>query len=576
MTQHQKDAGRAGATLAWVAAVALAAAPVLAIDLGAARLKSAANAPLEIDIVLLNVGSGELESLKPQLPANSRSPELSTASIELVQGEGAAPVLRLRTMQPVATNEIRFVVVADWGRGRKFREYNLSLTNSLASTTAESPPAVPAKEPAAPPPPASTTFSTSTLSTSNGGEAATAQSGVAESAAPSSGLKTTRIVRTGETLMSISREWSARTGTTLAQTMLGIFQANPQAFGARGMNELLVGAEIVLPEAATLASNSPAAAAAEIGRVLGIWRTSGTPSASAANAAAQTAAPPAPRPVPAAPTVSLPATPVVAAPAAPVVAAPAAPVVSAPAAPVVLAPAAPSSAQASAEAPVEPVQRELAEATANLAAATSEIAALQARLAAAEQAAAGGTSTAIAGEGGFADVRRLAGLVWWSSPLLLLTSLGLLLALLLQRRRRATEQSAVASDEEASAAGTDASAPVATTEMSFELPPIKASRASEGMPDVLLGESPRVRRVSAASATPVVAAPPVVEETLAEDLEGDPPPVDEAGSKIDLARAFIEMGHHDAAILELQAALRLGDETQRAEALRLLDSLPKS
>ena len=46
-----------------------------------------------------------------------------------------------------------------------------------------------------------------------------------------------------------------------------------------------------------------------------------------------------------------------------------------------------------------------------------------------------------------------------------------------------------------------------------------------------------------------------------EDLEGDPPPVDEAGSKINLARAFIEMGHHDAAILELQAALRMGDET---------------
>jgi FimV-like protein len=67
-------------------------------------------------------------------------------------------------------------------------------------------------------------------------------------------------------------------------------------------------------------------------------------------------------------------------------------------------------------------------------------------------------------------------------------------------------------------------------------------------------------------------APPILEE----DLEGDPPPVDEAGSKINLARAFIEMGQHDAAILELQAALRLGDETQRAEAIRLLDSLPKS
>jgi FimV-like protein len=68
-----------------------------------------------------------------------------------------------------------------------------------------------------------------------------------------------------------------------------------------------------------------------------------------------------------------------------------------------------------------------------------------------------------------------------------------------------------------------------------------------------------------------VAPPP-----LPNDLEGDPPPIDEAGSMIDLARAYIEMGNFDSAMMELQTALRTGDEAQRAEALRLLDSLPKS
>jgi pilus assembly protein FimV len=61
-----------------------------------------------------------------------------------------------------------------------------------------------------------------------------------------------------------------------------------------------------------------------------------------------------------------------------------------------------------------------------------------------------------------------------------------------------------------------------------------------------------------------------------EDLEGDPPPIEEAGSMIDLARAYIEMGDHNAAMTELQLALKNGNEAQRAEALRLLDSLPKS
>ncbi len=60
------------------------------------------------------------------------------------------------------------------------------------------------------------------------------------------------------------------------------------------------------------------------------------------------------------------------------------------------------------------------------------------------------------------------------------------------------------------------------------------------------------------------------------DLEGDPPPLNEAGSMIDLARAYIEMGDYRSALLELQAALKIGDEAQRTEALRLLDSLPKS
>ena len=87
--------------------------------------------------------------------------------------------------------------------------------------------------------------------------------------------------------------------------------------------------------------------------------------------------------------------------------------------------------------------------------------------------------------------------------------------------------------------------------------------------------------VTAATMAAVEPAAPAVETRvtpppLPDDLEGDPPPIDEAGSMIDLARAYIEMGNFDSAMMELQTALRTGDEAQRAEALRLLDSLPKS
>lgn len=535
MTRYRIRVHGAVVTLALAAVSGILATPVAAIDLGAARLKSVAGAPLEIDIALTDVAPGELDSLKPQLPANARSSELASASIELVQGQDAEPVLRVRTTQPVITNEVRFVVVADWGRGRKFREYTVSLKDAPVGAATE-----------ATPPPATTTFSTAATAT--------------EPTSASPGLKTTRIVRNNETLMSISREWSARTGATLAQTMLGIFQANPQAFGPRGMNELLVGSEIMLPEPATLALNSPASAAGEIGRMLGIWRTADTPGASSA------VLPPA---APAAPAAT-----------------------EAPAAAETPASAErPRSAEtpASAETPVAAgtpavpetpealiarLQSELVAKTVQTATQNTELAALRARLEAAEQAARDKSSGDISVDGWLGQARRIAAFAWWLIPAFLLTSLGLLILLLVQRRRpRSEEKSATEPNAEALSSGSAATAPAGAptesvstrTEMTFDLPPIKASRAGEGMPDVLLGESPRPRLV-----------PPAVDEALAEDLEGDPPPVDEAGSKIDLARAFIEMGHHDAAILELQAALRLGDETQRAEALRLLDSLPKS
>jgi FimV-like protein len=603
MTQHQKNPRSVFVALAAGVLSTLAALPVTAIDLGAASLKSATNAPLEIDIALLDIAPGELESLKPQLPANSRSAELASASIELVQLEGVAPVLRLRTPQPVSADEVRFVVVADWGRGRKFREYVVSLVSaSPPVTTDAAPEAAPAIATSVPPPAAATveaaapsSAETTFTTRADGGavtQTRTAESVAGETSAPAAGLKTTRIVRNGETLMSISREWSATTGATLAQTMLGIFQANPQAFGPRGMNELLVGSEIVLPEPAMLLSTSRAAASSEIGRTLGIWRTTGTPATSSGAGTAvarENSSPPAVAP---APPAALP--PVTAPP--PAAVQPPAPLSLAPVSPPSTA-SVPSAAAPAAEAPPVPetpeatiarLQGELLDKTEQLAAKDTEAAALQARLDAAERAAAVVAATQRPAGGWLGEVRRWAALAWWTIPLLFLMSLGLLLALLRARRAAAGDASATASvgdsitlEQTGSAPSASIGGPAAArTEMTFDLPPIKASRASEGMPDVLLGEAPRPRTVPAAPPATIApaasAAAPVVDESLTEDLEGDPPPVDEAGSKINLARAFIEMGHHDAAILELQAALRLGDETQRAEALRLLDSLPKS
>ena len=314
MTQYRTRARAVGAALAPAALAAVLAVPGWSIELGAARLKSAADAPLEVEIPLLDAAPDELVALNPQLPSNARSPELGAATIELGQGGNGEPVLRVRTAQPVTARELRFVVVADWGRGRRFREYTISLASPPAPAAEVPAPAAPPAAPAAAPPeapvpPAVTTFSTSRADSANESAAAQDPPVGRASPPPASGLRTTRVVRSDETLMSISREWSARTGATLAQTMIGIFEANPQAFGPRGMNELLVGAEIALPEAATLTSTSPTEASSEVSRALGIWRTgsSSTPPAAAPAPAARAPAAPAPAArAPAAPAPSAP------------------------------------------------------------------------------------------------------------------------------------------------------------------------------------------------------------------------------------------------------------------------------
>ncbi|MFM8586129.1 MAG: FimV/HubP family polar landmark protein [Gammaproteobacteria bacterium] len=525
--------------LALALALAFGAAGASALELGNARLLSSPGAALEIEVALLEVADGELETLKPQLPANSRSPSLASASIELGQSSSGVPVLRIRNATPVATDDVRFVVVADWGRGRRFREY-------LVSLNAPATPAAPAAATTASP-----ASSTSTPPTST-------------SAAPSppTSQQAVRLVRRNETLMSISREWSATTGVTLPQAMVGIFRANPTAFGPGGMSEMIVGSILTLPDAAALNAISPTAASSEVSRTLGIWRTGGAASARlsapapgtqtlttapakpAAATSAKTAPPTetraAPTPVPTpVPTLAPTATPAPAPATAPTPSAE--PPVATPLALEPVVPAEPETPEAKA-----------ARLEADLQAAAAEVEALKARLAAAE--APSGPDTV--GQGGWmAETRRWAAEVWWSIPALLLISLVLLIAFLVRGRRRA-----------------EAAEPAPRQEMTFDPPPIKAAQDADALLDAPLRAAPeRIAPVAVPSISATTAAPPIEE-----DLEGDPPPVDEAGSKINLARAFIEMGQHDAAILELQAALRLGDETQRAEAIRLLDSLPKS
>ncbi len=358
----------------------------------------------------------------------------------------------------------------------------------------------------------------------------------------------TRLVRTGETLMSIAREWSTTTGTTLAQTMVSIYRNNPEAFG-NGMSDMQRGAALRLPSSEQIRAVPAAEAMSEVSRQLNIWRTQVVP----------------PQAPSAAPKIVTPA------PVTPVNTPPAAPVVSpstntsaesrvrlVPPAQVTPEPAVAVTPEAQALMALEQrmarIEAQLAESKRLLEERSKELQQLQARAAQAE------------------SWQSTLASLWWLSPIFIVLTLVLAMALWLRSRRAERDLSI------SQATGEPAK------EMTFDLPPIKPAAtmsepvvspspvvstdpllANDVMPDALM-------RAPANRAAPVV-EPPSLDPL---DLEGDPPPLNEAGSMIDLARAYIEMGDYRSALLELQAALKIGDEAQRAEALRLLDSLPKS
>ncbi len=358
----------------------------------------------------------------------------------------------------------------------------------------------------------------------------------------------TRLVRTGETLMSIAREWSTTTGTTLAQTMVSIYRNNPEAFG-NGMSDMQRGAALRLPTPDQIRAVPAAEAMSEVSRQLNIWRTQVVP----------------PQAPSAAPKIVTPA------PVTPVNTPPAAPVVSpstntsaesrvrlVPPAQVTPEPAVAITPEAQALMALEQrmarIEAQLAESKRLLEERSKELQQLQARAAQAE------------------SWQSTLASLWWLSPIFIVLTLVLAMALWLRSRRAERELSTAQATVEPA------------KEMIFDLPPIKPAAtmsepvvspspvvstdpllANDVMPDALM-------RAPANRAAPVV-EPPSLDPL---DLEGDPPPLNEAGSMIDLARAYIEMGDYRSALLELQAALKIGDEAQRAEALRLLDSLPKS
>jgi pilus assembly protein FimV len=282
-----------------LALVLLLSGNAWALGLGEIRLDSALNAPMRAQIELLSATPEELENLQVGLASQEtferygldRPYYLQDLSFEVVKsGSSQGNYIRISSSQPITEPFLTFLVEAMWSRGRLLREYTVLLdpptfapppavetrpavTAPQRSTPsdsgrierqAETRPAPVAEPPAARPRPipAPAPVSERTLAPEPAPEAAPEPTPApplepTPAPAPQAGEPDLPydmapgdeyIVQRQETLWGIASRFRPDSRLTMNQTMLAIYEANPEAFGGN-INVLRAGARLRIPSA---------------------------------------------------------------------------------------------------------------------------------------------------------------------------------------------------------------------------------------------------------------------------------------------------------------------------------------
>ena len=136
--------------------VLLVSASANALNLGDINLKSAPDQPLEAEIQLLGVAADEQDRLSVGLAdvAGFRwagiewSPVLNQLQFELKRGADGTDYIRIHSSEVVQAPLLHFLLKVAWSRGRLFREYTMELDTPLYLTGEQSAEAVPQSTPA--------------------------------------------------------------------------------------------------------------------------------------------------------------------------------------------------------------------------------------------------------------------------------------------------------------------------------------------------------------------------------------------------------------------------------------------
>ena len=278
-----------------------ASLPAFALGLGQIVVKSKPGQPLVADIPIISSDPEELQGLQAQLASPDTfarvglaPPAGLVADLDFSFGQDAAgrPLIHVTTQQPVQQPELVFLLEVDWGSGRLVREYS-ALVDAPQSLAAPAP--EPLRMPA--PAPADTVERTPLPETQPAPVAQTPAPTPAPEATPTNAVPpsapaappvpppapapapvTTSMpnsggavaVQSGDTLGRIAADLGS--GRSLEQTMLALLRANPDAFIDGNVNLVKAGAVLRVPEAAELDAVDRQQAAAIVQQQVQRWR----------------------------------------------------------------------------------------------------------------------------------------------------------------------------------------------------------------------------------------------------------------------------------------------------------------
>lgn len=224
-----------------------------AAGLGKLTVLSGLGQPLNAEIDLLSTSEDELSSLSARIaPVEvfaeqgvERASTMAAIAVELGRRPDGAPIIRLKTAQPVNDPFLDMLIQVEWASGRLMREYTALLDppgfgDQSSATTAALPAVDTSTYPGMP------GTNTEPIPAKSKGRKGTSGMPEISGEMPAEDMGDGYTTRKGDTLHAIAMQNSIE-GVSLEQMLIGLYRANQSAFVANNMNRLKVGQIIRVP-----------------------------------------------------------------------------------------------------------------------------------------------------------------------------------------------------------------------------------------------------------------------------------------------------------------------------------------